>query len=71
MPATVPGCVHTDRMSHGIIRDIDWRDKEIFWRSDSVSLLQGENRWISFRPLTENPRNFAVKTYTLKQEEAL
>lgn len=35
-PATVPGCVHTDLISSGIIKDIYWRDNslEIQWVED-------------------------------------
>jgi len=36
MPASVPGCVHTDLMANGIIKDLYWRDnnKQYSWIED-------------------------------------
>ncbi|MBR7132248.1 MAG: hypothetical protein IKD04_01805 [Clostridia bacterium] len=37
LPASVPGCVHTDLMANGIIKDLYWRDnnRQYTWIEDS------------------------------------
>ena len=38
LKATVPGCVHTDLINHGIIKDIYWRDN-----NNSYQWIENEN----------------------------